>query len=237
MSVIGDLRERKRVAFDSVAEAMGSVSVLGTALRAHRTRDDLRFEGTSADGTEIMVHVATIKEGLPPGQFALWPTVMVRGGPIRDCLDRLPLPRRHLDRLGAVSLATGAIGAARRLSFAVRAEAGSTSPALVARLIRESFLPFAAGFVGDCARGVRACLQWPESVARPFSTAVLLTALLGAEGRDDWLALIRAAASSDPRFWDFRSELDPDDITDRMFAEAGDGDWPSEGHRGAGNPE
>lgn len=150
MGTDGSLRAAKRSAFQGVVAQLGGglLDVQGLPLLVRRGQDDLRLERTLPDGTEVLVHIATVKDGMPAGHFALWPSLLLSRGPLRQMLDEVPLPVRHLDAIGALLFASGAVGPDERLSYPIRRSAGdSMSIRRVSVLVGETFMPVIRGSI------------------------------------------------------------------------------------------
>ena len=84
MSTDTTLRQAKRAAFIQIADRLSGVMAAGRALKPRRNADMLRFEVDLPSGASGLIALATIKDGLPQGQFAFAPSVLVYGGPTPD---------------------------------------------------------------------------------------------------------------------------------------------------------
>jgi hypothetical protein len=163
------LRALKKATFDQIAAGCADLRVLGAAPRASRSADALSLRFDLPEGASGVVHVATIKAGLPPGAFELDPSLMVYGGRLRALLDRLPDPNPHYRRLGT-SLVLKATPGEQRL--VVR---GPSSPAVarVIGLVRGPWGAVLAAFTRDFGDALDFTVAHPEYVSDPFAAAVL----------------------------------------------------------------
>ena len=73
------IRERKKALFLDVSVRLEPV--WPGSVRSQRNADGMFWFVTLPGGVEAQVHLATIKDGLPVGEFAVDPTLIVRGGP------------------------------------------------------------------------------------------------------------------------------------------------------------
>lgn len=198
-----ELRALKRRVFASIAARAAGLEVAGAPVRARRSADALRFEVRLADGATGLVHLATVKAGLPPGAFAIDPTALVYGGLVRGMLEQLPVPGRHIAGLGAILCAStpGLLQATGPI--AVHDGDDAVIDRVVA-LVRDGFLPLLAAFSGAWPGALRHTLANPNEVDRPYATATVLTHLAG-DGAA--LTLLESRAAIDPRFWDREAAL------------------------------
>jgi len=174
--------------------------VAGAPVRIRRSADALRIEADLPDGSQGLVHLATIKQGLPAGAFAIEPRALVYGGAVRRVLEQLPVPGRHIAGLGAIlSVAiSGDQGTPR--TFAIGQADGPTVDEVVAELVavvRDHFAPLLAAFSGDWPAALAHTLANPHEVDRPYSAGTVLALLAGLP-----TAAVDQQAAADPRFWD-----------------------------------
>lgn len=187
-----DLRALKRAVFGVLAERLAGLTIAGAPVRVRRSADAMRVEVGLPDGSQGLIHLATIKQGLPAGQFAIDPRALVHGGFLRSVLQQLPLPGRHLGELGAI-LCAAPSGAP---TFAVRSAADRSVDEVVS-VVRDEFSPLLAAFTQDWAAALRHTLANPDEVDRPYSTATVLSLMT-----DTSTAALEALAATDLRFWD-----------------------------------
>lgn len=187
------LRLLKRAVLGAIAEQCTDLTVAGAPARLHRSADGLRLEADLPDGSRGLVHLATIKHGLPVGAFAIAPSALVYGGVVRDVLQQLPLPGRHIAGLGAI-LSTGAVD-----PFPVYALDEPVIAAVTAHIC-DALVPLLVAFSGEWEVALQHTLQHPEEVDRPYSAATVLSLLAGpaAGGSVD----LDRLAAGDARFWD-----------------------------------
>ncbi len=198
-----DLRALKRAAFLAIGEGVAGLTVAGTPVRLRRSVDALRVEVDLPDGSHGLVHLATIKHGLPVGAFAVDPSALVYGGRVRGVLERLPVPGRHIAGLGAILSSKGPRDAGPPRPLPVTAIDAPVIAGLVAA-VRETFLPLLAAFSGEWSSALQHTLTHPHDVDRPYSAAVVLSLLAG---RGALPAAVEAAVANDPAFWDRSAAL------------------------------
>ncbi len=206
------IRQLKRVVFLKLVERLQDLTVGGEPVSTRRTADALWLQARQPDGSLVRIHVGTIKDHMPPGQFALWPVAILEGGAVRAVLDKLPLPPRHMDINGHVVSVNGQIGPRGRSSYRIVASA-SPNLGAVGTLVSETFAPLLTDFTFRSPRAIDFAIAHPECVARPFSTCVTLALLSGNRSR---LGHIHSVAAADRRFWDFREVADPGELVSRI---------------------
>ena len=80
------IREAKRPVLTTLAHTLRGQTWEGCEFKVRRNADAVRAETRLPDGTFAIWFIATYKVGLPPGQFALAPMALMRGGPIWQVL-------------------------------------------------------------------------------------------------------------------------------------------------------
>ncbi len=168
MRVATALRALKKAIFDQIEAGCVDLRVLGAAPRASRNADALSLRFDLPEGASGLVHVATIKAGLPAGAFELDPSLTLYGGRLRVLLDRLPDPAPHYRRLGA-SLVAKAPPDLQRLVVQ-----GPSSPTVkrVLALARGDWAAALAAFTRDFGAALDFTIAHPEHVSDAFATAV-----------------------------------------------------------------
>lgn len=207
------LRAAKRAAFLDLITRLRGITIAGAPPRVQRNADAVRITAQLGMGAIGQVHIGTVKQGLPVGQFALWPSASVSGGPLRQLLNALPLPSSHQDGLGTTVSATCSIAGTGRLSFPIR-DASDRNIAVVADIVEAHFIPLLEAFGGQWRQALEFTLTYPQFVARPFSAAVALASLAAGHGniRSDQLDAIKRAAEANKSFWDFRAAPQVDEL-------------------------
>ena len=193
---VDELRERKRTVFLAIAAALDGLTVAGAPVKVRRSADALRFEADLPGGARGLVHLATIKEGLPAGEFAIDPSAFVYGGLVREVLEQLPVPGRHIAGLGAIVAATTPRGRSEATTYAVRAGDHAVIDT-VAGVVRDGFVPLLAAFTGDWPVALAHTLAHPSEVDRPYSAATVLALLAGRRTSE-----VEAHAAARTGFWD-----------------------------------
>jgi len=190
-----DLRALKRETLTGLASRLAGTQVHGVSPRTRRNPDALRMTWEFENGAHALVVVATVKQGLPAGRFALEPRLLMSGGPLADALGALSLPpspawdaNHHLVNADCRTLG-GPTG-----TFIVRPE-DSTGVNRAEADIEAYLLPAIAAFSGDWSGALRIAMAHPAAVAFAGATAAIL---IGWTGRVDLVPELRAAAVSDP---------------------------------------
>ncbi|MDO8388983.1 MAG: hypothetical protein Q7V57_00715 [Actinomycetota bacterium] len=191
-----DLRALKRAVFVEIGERCADLTVAGAPVRIRRSADALRIETDLPDGSRGLVHLATIKQGLPVGAFAIDPSALVYGGFVRGVLQQLPVPGSRIAGLGAILCATASSDRGGSRTFAVHGAGGPAVDTVVAA-VRNRFVPLLAAFSGDWAAAFAHTLAHPPEVDRPYSTATVLALLAGRPTE-----VVDERAAADPRYWD-----------------------------------
>lgn len=207
MGATRSLREAKRAAFMDIVDRLGCVTVSGRPLTAKRSADMLRLEVVLPGDSRGLIALATIKDGLPVGAFAVDPAILVYGGTILSVLRQVPLRRWAHPPPDAVLCAQGEGPHSNRGVYRVNS-ANSPSIDIVTKSIRSTWIPLLEAFSGGWDKALDHTLTHPQEVAAPFSTAVILAFLAEQSGRVDE---VRAVAQTEERFWDARQVLDIDE--------------------------
>lgn len=194
----GDLRSMKREVFIDILERLQSLTVLDQPVMFRRRVDALWLDVPLPDGALGCICLATIKDGLPAGQFAIDPAVLVYSGPVMTLLRNLPLRSWAYPPSDTLLASHAATADNARAVYAIRS---TTSPniAKVCRALRDGCLPRIASFGTRSIAALDHTLARPAEVAAPFSTAVVLAL---ANRLDDRIAGIIETATANPAFWD-----------------------------------
>lgn len=203
-AVTSALAERRARALAVFRERIGNANLGDTARRVRADRAEFSFP----DGSAGLIHISSIKAGLGPGEFELFPAVMLCGGPVRAVLDTLDIPLGSAwDTNDFVLRATLKARPSQPDTYRFRLD---TDVARQARrmmtAVERTFLPLLVSFTQDYSAAVEFALRDPGFVPAPFCTAVTLAVLAGNSRK---IADIERAARQGGGFPDIRLLPDP----------------------------
>ncbi len=132
------LRERKKTLFLDVDARL--TPVWPGPVRRCRNADGIFWFVQLPGGLEAQVHLATIKDGLPAGEFAVHPTLLVRGGSV----ETQQVPRLGAQLLSQVREGRGVMASTRGLDALAE---------WVARSVCDQFVPEMVECAARTARG------------------------------------------------------------------------------------
>ncbi len=190
------LSRRRKALFDvSLGTIASDLAALGST--AQRAADRLLIR--AADGTELLIHLASVKEGygFQAGEFGVYFSVILGKGPIHDLMQRLRLlpdaaaSDGRIFQIGSLDLRKG--GALYELR-------SSHEPVKVARRLaadmKKLALPRVRSIIERRADVSRLATETPDAFEKPFGTVAAVLALRGklselekfwtaTDGRDD----------------------------------------------------
>jgi len=204
VDTIRPLRDLKRETFVQITSRLADTKVRGQPLKARPGADILRLECTLPDGSCGLIALTTIKDGLPPGQFAIDPAILLYGGTVMKVLRQLPL--RHWAHPPRDALLCSKGAGSRRGVYHVKTP-DSPSIDTIVEQARSAWIPLLLAYSGAWNDALDHTLAQPQEVAAPFTTAATLAFLAG---RNDRINEIRSASQTTPRFWDAREVPDID---------------------------
>ncbi|HAM23599.1 MAG TPA: hypothetical protein DCQ04_15325 [Actinobacteria bacterium] len=187
-------------------------SVSGRPLRVRRGTDMLRLECDLPDGSSGLIALATIKDGLPTGQFAMDPAILVYGGTVMNVLDQLPLRAWAHPPRDALLCSQGA-GPTRGVYHVTSPDSPSVD--VIVDQVRSTWIPLLLAYSGQWNDALDHTLAHPQEVAAPLSTATILAFLAH---RSDRMNEITSTAQRTPQFWDAREIPDIDEHIHRIEA-------------------
>jgi len=207
-----ELQDRKNMAFAAFRRHMQDMAFESGQVRSVKDRATISF----SDGSRALLIMSTVKGGFGKGEFGVYPSLCIYGGPIYRIMKDTRLEGGSTyseDMIFAGSYHSLVPRRSDVYAFRASADVEAVVTTMM-RDVRRFFVPIVQQFAGKYGEAVDFILSHEGAhVRKPFAMCVILLGLANAFDRLDEVV---AEAKKNKGFWDFHKTKNYESIVQRI---------------------